>query len=325
MGNGRALVNAQPQMKHIDMLAEIIISSELSKLSSTSNSPPVVAIPPTTEVDNNQDTVTDFRAPGFLSVLGCYLTEGRYPNDLLAKWDDYHQEKVSENDRPDESLFGQDDNDQQFVVLELKNSGEDLEGVTLTNASQGWAIFQQVAHALAIAEKLLAFEHRDLHWGNVLIQTCTEKHILFGHASETFKVETQGVRATIIDFSLSRLSLPTDTDDVDNIIYNNLTEDPDLFKSEGDYQFDIYRMMRSHTNNEWEKFHPKTNVMWLHYMLDKLTGEVLYKNKKSKAHASALGKMRHVKNSFLQFDSAYAYVTATSTSASAKGSTTPIE
>ena len=100
---------------------------------------------------------------------------------------------------------------QQFVVLELKNSGNDLEGVTLTNASQGWAVFQQVAHALAMAEKLLAFEHRDLHWGNVLIQTCTEKHILFGHASETFKVETQGVRATIIDFSLSRLSLPTDT------------------------------------------------------------------------------------------------------------------
>ena len=31
------------------------------------------------------------------------------------------------------------------------------------------------------------------------------------------------------------------TDDDDNIIYNNLTEDPDLFKSEGDYQFDIYR------------------------------------------------------------------------------------
>ena len=116
--------------------------------------------------------------------------------------------------KPDDSLFWQDEaiaEPQQFVVLELKNSGNDLEGVTLTNASQGWAVFQQVAHALAMAEKLLAFEHRDLHWGNVLIQTCTEKHILFGHASETFKVETQGVRATIIDFSLSRLSLPTDT------------------------------------------------------------------------------------------------------------------
>ena len=44
-------------------------------------------------------------APGFLTVLNCYLTEGRYPNDLLAKWDDYHVRKVSENDRPDDSLF----------------------------------------------------------------------------------------------------------------------------------------------------------------------------------------------------------------------------
>ena len=245
--NGHVLVNGQPQMKHIDMLAEIIISTELSKLSSTTSKRAAdeqleAARPPPLAGDDAIDDNTETKAPGFLTVLNCYLTEGRYPNDLLAKWDDYHVGKVSENDRPDDSLFGQDEaiaEAQQFVVLELKNSGEDLEGVTLANASQGWAVFQQVAHALAMAEKLLAFEHRDLHWGNVLIQTCTEKHIVFGHASETFKVETQGVRATIIDFSLSRLSLPTDDDD--NVIYNNLTEDPDLFKSEGDYQFDIYR------------------------------------------------------------------------------------
>ena len=133
----------------------------------------------------------------------------------FVKWRKFRNECCNFTEKkPDDSLFGQDEaiaEPQQFVVLELKNSGQDLEGVTLTNASQGWAVFQQVAHALAMAEKLLAFEHRDLHWGNVLIQTCTEKHILFGHASETFKVETQGVRATIIDFSLSRLSLPTDT------------------------------------------------------------------------------------------------------------------
>ena len=244
--NGRALVNAQPQMKHIDMLAEIIISSELSKLSSTSNreleasaaASKASAGLTTTGEDNNQDTVTDFRAPGFLSVLGCYLTEGRYPNDLLAKWDDYHQEKVSENDRPDESLFGHDDHDQQFVVLELKNSGRDLEGATLTNASQGLAIFQQVAHALAIAEKLLQFEHRDLHWGNVLIQPCTDKVVAYSHGSEKFQVDTHGIRATIIDFSLSRISLANEEE---GVIYNNLTEDPDLFTSEGDYQFDVYR------------------------------------------------------------------------------------
>ena len=45
--------------------------------------------------------------------------------------------------KPDDSLFGQDEaiaEPQQFVVLELKNSGQDLEGVTLTNASQGKAV-----------------------------------------------------------------------------------------------------------------------------------------------------------------------------------------
>ena len=62
---------------------------------------------------------------------------------MLAKWDDYDLEKGSENDRPDESLFGQDSH-QEFVVMELKNSGADLEGVTLANAAQGWAVFQQV-------------------------------------------------------------------------------------------------------------------------------------------------------------------------------------
>ena len=85
----------------------------------------------------------------------------------------------------------------------------------------------------------MAFEHRDLHWGNVLIQPCSEKQIEFSLADENFQVDTLGVRATIIDFSLSRLSLPSENDD--NVIYNNLTEDPDLFTSEGDYQFDVYR------------------------------------------------------------------------------------
>lgn len=58
----------------------------------------------------------------------------------------------------------------------------------------------------------------------------------------------------------------------------------------GDYQFDIYRSMREHTSENWEAFHPLTNVMvrtrispppfislirnitfqWLHYLATKL-------------------------------------------------------
>lgn len=29
----------------------------------------------------------------------------------------------------------------------------------------------------------------------------------------------------------------------------------------GDYQFDVYRLMRDHNGNEWETFRPLTNVM----------------------------------------------------------------
>jgi len=30
---------------------------------------------------------------------------------------------------------------------------------------------------------------------------------------------------------------------------------------QGDYQFDVYRIMREHTQDAWEEFKPLTNVM----------------------------------------------------------------
>ena len=68
-------------------------------------------------------------------------------------------------------------------------------------------------------------------------------------------------------------------------------------------------MMKTHAKDDWKGFHPKTNVMWLHYLLDKLTSEVFYKNKKSKTHRSSLQRMCDLKEILIeQFDSAYCYV-----------------
>ena len=50
--NGHVLVNGQPQMKHIDMLAEIIISTELSKLSAKTSKRELLAV---TKTDNDDD------------------------------------------------------------------------------------------------------------------------------------------------------------------------------------------------------------------------------------------------------------------------------
>ena len=42
----------------------------------------------------------------------------------------------------------------------------------------------------------------------------------------------------------------------------------------GDYQFDIYRQMRAIVSDEsgtaWAEYRPATNVLWLHYLANKL-------------------------------------------------------
>lgn len=90
-----------------------------------------------------------------------------------------------------------------------------------------------------MAERALFFEHRDLHWGNILISNCDKNKIInFTIAGENFEVSTYGVQACIIDFTLSRIT----HDSV--VVYNDLSQDAELFTGEGDYQFEIYRLMQ---------------------------------------------------------------------------------
>ncbi|VDP81010.1 unnamed protein product [Echinostoma caproni] len=144
------------------------------------------------------------------------------------------------------------------------------------------SILRQVALSLAIAESELHFEHRDLHWGNVLVRPCrsdlfersdtcqfcspeTLSHRThFRLNGSSFDVPTHGLVAVIIDFTLSRLEQDG------GLVYVDLSTDPTLFESKGDYQFDVYRLMRKHNRNQWKKFTPMTNVMWLNYLVKKL-------------------------------------------------------
>ena len=91
---------------------------------------------------------------------------------------------------------------------------------------------------LAVAERKFQFEHRDLHWGNILITPTTEEFAEFRIGGKIVKLLTHGVKVTIIDYSLSRMMYDG------AVLYNNLARDEELFNSTGDYQFDIYRLMR---------------------------------------------------------------------------------
>ncbi|KAG8829551.1 hypothetical protein FRC17_006404 [Serendipita sp. 399] len=213
---------------------------------------------------------------GFIKLLKLYIVTGKYPKPLLREWDEYKAEKGSESTRPDRF------NERQlYAVVVLPNAGIDLETYKFDKSIKGsgpskssstvWRdaaeIFWQVTSALAGAEEKLKFEHRDLHWGQIVIQKRINAEN--GEADLT---------ATIIDLGLSRIE--TDGDVHFSLIEDEVftgrgilsdggrSEDDD--ELEADYQFDVYRMMRHHNTDEWRTFRPLSNVMWLHYLATKL-------------------------------------------------------
>eukprot|EP00096_Caligus_rogercresseyi_P015813 TRINITY_DN828_c2_g1_i1.p1 TRINITY_DN828_c2_g1~~TRINITY_DN828_c2_g1_i1.p1 ORF type:complete len:429 (+),score=159.08 TRINITY_DN828_c2_g1_i1:450-1736(+) len=274
--DGSIAVNDEPQTTLEEVLAEIQISLSLSSLV-------------------EQDLTANF-----VEVNMVHIVAGGYPDVLLGLWDAYHEEKESLNIRPD--YLGME---QKYIAFEFSNGGTDLETTVLFNAAQGLAVFNQVAHSLAVAEERLSFEHRDLHWGNILIQGTEEESFTYHFDEDTsYVVLSSGVKATIIDFSLSRLSIH----DLDVDIFKDLSEDETLFNAVGDYQFEIYRLMKDSNANDWKAFNPFSNVLWLHYLLDKLVSSVPYKSVKSRAHRSAMASLRRNKKNMLGFLSAKHFV-----------------
>jgi serine/threonine-protein kinase haspin len=69
---------------------------------------------------------------------------------------------------------------------------------------------------------------------------------------------SHGVQVTLIDLGMSRINA-SDSSLGDTVLWMPLEEE--IFHGEGDYQFDVYRMMREATGGDWRAFHPLTNVM----------------------------------------------------------------
>ncbi|KAG9476300.1 hypothetical protein GDO78_003064 [Eleutherodactylus coqui] len=267
-------VNGEHQKSFAEILPEIIISKELSLLS---------------EGEANQTS-------GFIQLHIAHCVQGSYPQELLSAWDTFAEDKGTENERPD--LFGPE---QLFMILEFEFGGEDLECMSsrLPSVAASRSILHQVTAALAVAEEELRFEHRDLHWGNLLIEksvSCTMSVSLNG---EIFDIPNAGVQVKIIDYTLSRL-------DKDGLtVFCDLSTDEELFMGEGDLQFEVYKIMRQKNQNVWSSYKPYSNVLWLHYLCDKLLSEVKYIKKPTSApQRRELRRLQDFRREVQQFGSA---------------------
>lgn len=171
-----------------------------------------------------------------------FFLTGDYNRNLLNAWDKFAENYQSYNTRP--KLHGKNNNKVKFACMVMKNCGTDLESYSFRSKGDIMIFLSILIKCIALLEKHFEFEHRDLHWGNILI-------------NDTLEV-------SLIDMGLSRFTVNN------KVIFKDLKDNSDLFNGHGDIQFDVYRNMRESNNNEWDKFHPYTNILWLRYILDKL-------------------------------------------------------
>ncbi|XP_062969336.1 serine/threonine-protein kinase haspin [Cynocephalus volans] len=271
---GPDLVNGSHQKTFEEILPEIIISKELSLLSN--------------EVCNHTE--------GFIGLNSVHCVQGSYPPLLLKAWDHYNSTKGSANGRPD--FF---EEDQLFIVLEFEFGGTDLEQMKtkLSSMATAKSILHQITASLAVAEASLHFEHRDLHWGNVLLKKTSFKELHYTLNGKTSTIPTCGLQVNIIDYTLSRL----ERDGI--VVFCDISMDEDLFTGEGDYQFEIYRLMRKENNNCWGEYHPYNNVLWLHYLTDKILKQMTFKTKRNTPALKQMKKkIQHFHRTVLNFSSA---------------------
>ncbi|KAL3349861.1 hypothetical protein AABB24_022762 [Solanum stoloniferum] len=237
--DGDFRVNGELQKKSEELLEEVILSGTLNSLRAHEG-----------HLLNSCST--------FIQTMDMRVCQGHYDASLLKAWEDWDGKHGSENDHPKE--FPEK---QCYVVFVQEHGGKDLESFVLLNFDEARSLLSQVTLALAVSEAAYEFEHRDLHWGNILLSRKGLDTVQFTLEGNEIHVRTYGLLVSIIDFTLSRINTGED------ILFLDLSSDPELFEGpKGDKQSDTYRKMRDVTGEFWEGSFPKTNVLWLQYLVD---------------------------------------------------------
>ncbi|KAL1534993.1 non-specific serine/threonine protein kinase [Salvia divinorum] len=236
---GDSLVNDEVQKKSEELLEEVVLSCTLNHLRGLEG-----------DVSN--------ACTSFIQTIDLRVCQGCYDCNLITAWEDWDVKNNSENDNPKEFS-----SDQCYVVFVQQHGGRDLESFVLLNFDEARSLLVQVTLALAVAEAAYEFEHRDLHWGNVLLTRKEPASLQFTLEGKKLLIKTFGLVISIIDFTLSRMNTGED------ILFLDLSSDPEIFEGpKGDKQADTYRKMRDVTDECWEGSFPKTNVLWLQYLVD---------------------------------------------------------
>lgn len=246
---GANWINNAPQKTAGEMHAEALIALTLSRL----RCPTEHGLPP--------DNVTS----AFVETMGVGVCRGSYSKTLSKAWRRWDKVHGSEND-PVDGL----PKDQHYFVLVMSDCGQDLEKYAVDGYDQARSLLLQTVLTLAVAEEAVEFEHRDMHWGNVMVAPAPSTTAQFTLRGCAIEVQTHGALTALIDFTASRLRTLNG-----DIAFCDLSADPELFEGpKGMVQFDSYRAMRKLiVGDDWSASCPQTNCVWVAYMAEVLAAE----------------------------------------------------
>lgn len=223
--------------------------------------------------------------PGFVVYKERYIVQGKATKQLLETHQVF-QRRMKRKD-PGRAQFYPSPSryleETRFLVVELGDAGVALEDFDLGGVEQVWDVFLLTAVALARAEDLVRFEHRDLHEGNLCVRRVAKPRMR--PENEISRFGYSGLDITILDYGLSRAE-----DEEETPVAYDLEKDLSIFTSTHAPQCRVYRQMRSFllkgdriwlppkSHNkpyeldydgqpiDWKEYNSYTNVLWLAYI-----------------------------------------------------------
>ena len=222
------------------------------------------------------------RVPGFVEYRGACILQGTMASQFTSFWNEYmRSSRTVESKDPNKKATYPDS--QLWLLIEMSDAGRNLErgqylppdcplappkGKPYLSIQRTWDIWWQVVKALAKAEVFCEFEHRDMHLGNICIKDLHPSRDLDSmekreYQSDPYGINKSGTQVTLIDYSLSRANFGNGKE-----FFYDFQKDKNLLNGEGDLQYDMYRYMAEAVgDSSCRDFHPKTNVVWLYFVL----------------------------------------------------------
>jgi len=165
----------------------------------------------------------------------------------------------------------QDNSRKEALITKLKFGGNQLNCYKCLSPKEGLSIASQLIASIAIAEEELEFEHRDLHSSNILIKKTNEEFAKYCINGNPFCIKLNGYFVTIIDTTFSRSNFNNE------IVFNDLTRLFSHLVSNENCKRELDRIYFEEkvlTQNKWDSFCPKTNLLWVKRILTEIRVKV---------------------------------------------------